>query len=113
LTHLYELTQIPYILKTKVLCKVQAVLLNRVYAACPVKSEVIAQDGETPPDPPAAKYGVRLCSTEDCVQTSLATQSIDNGSYVDHVERTYPNRPGDQMIINWRMRLNLDPRSYL
>jgi len=36
--HFYELTQISYVLKTEVLCKVQAILLNRVNAACPVGS---------------------------------------------------------------------------
>lgn len=38
LTNLYELTQISHVLKTEVLCKVQAVLLDRVYAACPIES---------------------------------------------------------------------------
>lgn len=36
--HLYELTQILYVLKTEVLWEVQAILLDRAYTACPVGS---------------------------------------------------------------------------
>jgi len=35
-TDLYELAQISDVLKTEVLCKIQTVLLNRVYAARPI-----------------------------------------------------------------------------